>query len=175
MFEAAQRILTGAVDNHVIHGFSLAIGRMDEPLFALCGGRLGGEGSPSVTPDTRYDLDSPTQMMVTAPLFLLALENGLLTLQDPISLYMDAPRDKASLTLLQLFTHTAGLSSGFLLEQEAENIQDAFLPCFASRSSCRRENAAGIPNWAFFFWAECWRMPIECLWTRQLKNIFSRL
>ena len=125
MFEAAQRILTQALEGHVIHGFSLAVGKRDKPLFELCGGKLGGEGTPSVTPDTRYDLDSPTQMMITVPLLLLALENGLLTLRDPLSLYMKVPRDKAGLTLLQLLTHTAGLPSGFLLEQEAETIEDA--------------------------------------------------
>ena len=125
MFEAVQCILAQAVEETIIHGFTLSVGKGDRQLFFAKGGHLGGGESPQVTEHTRYDLDALTQGMVTAPLVLLALEKGLLSLDDSISLYVESPEDKQELTLRHLLSHTGGMTSGFLLEQEAENAADS--------------------------------------------------
>ncbi len=65
------------------------------------------------TLDTRYDLASMTKILAPTMLGLRALEQGRLSLYDPLSLYLDAPADKAGLTILQLMTHTAGFVPSF--------------------------------------------------------------
>lgn len=123
MLEATE-ILKRAIEENVIHGFALAVGKRDKVLCRAVGGTLGGADSPPVTEKTRYDLDALTQLMVTTPLLMLALEKGRLSLSDPLSLYVKAPQDKRGITLWQLLTHMGGLEPSFLLEQETENDED---------------------------------------------------
>ena len=125
MFNSSLEILERAVEENVVHGYALAVGKRDRLLCSMAGGRLGGAGSPPVTEKTRYDLDALTQVMVTLPLMLLALENGRIALNDPISLYVKAPEDKRAITLKHLLCHASGMEANFLLEQEAENRAEA--------------------------------------------------
>lgn len=124
MFQAAEEMLRAEVLEGRCYGYALAVGQGDRVVHKAMGGRLGGPESLPVTEETRYDASSLTEALVAAPLSLLALEKGWLTLSDPISNYLDVPADKRGITLWHLLTHTSGMKSNFLLEQAAENAED---------------------------------------------------
>lgn len=75
--------------------------------------------------DTRFDMASLSKVMATAMIALTALERGELTLSDPLSVFFDAPPDKAGITVFQLMTHTGGFEPAFLLEDEITDPKDA--------------------------------------------------
>lgn len=74
---------------------------------------------------TRYDLASLTKIVSTTMVALRALEEGVLTLDDPLSLYFSAPKDKAGITIRQLMTHTGGFVPDFWLFDETDDPEDA--------------------------------------------------
>lgn len=60
--------------------------------------------------DTVYDLASLTKVLVTGLLASILVEQGRLSLDDPIGRYLeDLSPETASLTIAQLMTHTAGI------------------------------------------------------------------
>jgi CubicO group peptidase (beta-lactamase class C family) len=113
------------------HGYALAVGKEGQPLEAVAGGTLGGAGTAAVTAQTRFDLDQLTQVMVIVPLTLLALERGLLSLTDPISLYVEVPSGKKAITWWHLLTHTSGMEPGILLEVSAVTPEASLRAIFA--------------------------------------------
>ncbi len=125
MFSAAEEMLTREVARGGCSGFGLAVGQGERVLWQSVGGTLGGASGAAATAQTRYDMSSLTEVMVAAPLTLLALEKGWLCLSDPLSAFVSAPADKRDVTLWHLLTHTSGMKSNFLLEDAAENPEDA--------------------------------------------------
>ncbi len=63
------------------------------------------------TPETLFDIGSITKQF-TAAAILKLMENGELSVNDPLSKFFDgAPADKKDITLHQLLTHTSGISA----------------------------------------------------------------
>ncbi|MCI5957716.1 MAG: beta-lactamase family protein [Clostridiales bacterium] len=126
MWKAVDELLLRGVSEGAFPGCAMAAGQGSRVLYTSVHGKLAQGDERSVTHTTRYDVGSLTQVMATVPLMLCALERGLVSLDDPISLWLeDVPADKAGITLLNLLTHTAGMPHDFLLPQEAENAADA--------------------------------------------------
>ena len=125
VFEAVKAILDMEMATGGCYGYSFAVGRESDILYQAWGGDLGGPDTGPADKDTRYDLSCLTETLVGMPLTLLALENGLLSLTDPLSRYVAVPADKKEITLWHLLTHTSGIQSSFLLEPEAEHPGDA--------------------------------------------------
>lgn len=69
--------------------------------------RQGGE---PVGATTRFDLASLNKALVTAPLTMLAVDKGLLRLNDPLSRFFPAPPDKKEITIRHLLSHSSGLA-----------------------------------------------------------------
>lgn len=59
-------------------------------------------------PDTLFDVGSISKQFVATALLQLE-ERGLLSLEDPISKYLDVPRARAQITLSQMLSHRSGL------------------------------------------------------------------
>ncbi len=131
MVRDAKRILEEQVRAGHCHGYALGVARGEGPVKVVTGGSLGGPGTLPVSPQTRFDLDCLTEVLCAAPLCLLAVEMGLLTLSDPVSHYLDLPGDKKDMTLWHLLTHTGGLQPSFLLEPEAVAPEGAVRAIFA--------------------------------------------
>lgn len=74
---------------------------------------------------TRYDMASMSKIMGPTMLALRALEAGKLALEDTLSMFFDAPADKASITVFQLMTHTGGFTPAFWLFEESDDPADA--------------------------------------------------
>ena len=126
MWKAVDELLLRGVSDGAFPGCAMAAGQGSRVLYTSVHGKLAQGDERSVTHTTRYDVGSLTQVMATVPLMLCALERGLVSLDDPISLWLqDVPADKAGITLLSLLTHTAGMPHYFLLPEEAENSDDA--------------------------------------------------
>lgn len=74
---------------------------------------------------TLYDIASLTKVLVTTMLTITALENGKLSLHEPIGNFIiNIPDDKSDLTLLHLLTHTSGLSAHINLSSYLEHDDD---------------------------------------------------
>lgn len=131
MLEAARDLLEREVAAGRCHGYALAVGRGEQPSQTLLGGTLGGAGTAPVTARTRFDMGHLTETMVTVPLTLLALEKGLLSLTDSISLYLEVPPGKKDITWKHLLTHTSGMEPGFLLEGAAQTPRGSLKAIFA--------------------------------------------
>ena len=122
---ADQVVLQGLRDNAYTAACLLA-GQGEKVLFRRAYGRLSLEDdSLRVNEQTRFDVDSLTKPVVTGMLALRALESGRLCLSDKLGSFINAPKDKAEITIAQLLTHTAGFSTGLHLWRQARSAQEA--------------------------------------------------
>lgn len=70
----------------------------------------GGPEGGAQNGKTLYDMMSVTKILVTAPLFHIAMEEGLVSPDDPLGRYFpEAPADKAGIPLWMLLSHCSGL------------------------------------------------------------------
>lgn len=80
-----------------------------KPLLRKGIGERDRAGHERIGPDTGFDIGSITKVFTSAAIFRLE-QDGKLRLTDPLSKYFkDAPPDKASITVMQVVTHSAGL------------------------------------------------------------------
>jgi CubicO group peptidase (beta-lactamase class C family) len=126
MWKAVDRLLEDALNNDLFPGCAFAIGQGDKVLYSKTCGLLAKDDDKAVSDRTCYDVGDLTQVLVTTPLCLTAVEQGLLDPEDTIPRFLpDVPQDKKHITIAQLLTQTSGLSPHFLLQEEARNHQDA--------------------------------------------------
>lgn len=126
MWNAVDRLLEQGLREQLYPGCALAVGQKEKVLYRKTCGTLHPEGGAAVTEKSLYDVGALTQVMVTTPLCLFALENGLLSPDDTIDLFLqNVPQDKKGITIAQLLTQTSGLSPYFLLQEEARSQGDA--------------------------------------------------
>ena len=126
MWRAVDDLLLRSISEGAFPGCAMAAGQGGRVLFTSVHGRLAHGSPKEVTHTTRYDVGALTQVMSTVPLVLHALENGLISLDDPIALWLDnVPEDKREITILNLLTQTSGITPHFLLPDEAQHSRDA--------------------------------------------------
>lgn len=66
--------------------------------------------SDDVNEDTLFDVASTGKILLTTPLILRAIDDGLLSLDDTIDKFFDnVPEDRKNITVKQLLTHTSGI------------------------------------------------------------------
>lgn len=116
-FSFLQPLLASAVSDGAFPAAVAAVGMgSGAPVLAAAG---------AADLDTRFDMASMSKILSPTMLALRALEEGMLTLADPLSRFFDAPQDKAGITVLQLMTHTGGFEPAFWLFEETEDPDDA--------------------------------------------------
>jgi len=95
-------------------------------VFAIsCKGKIS-ENGPDVNADTRYDMASLSKILGPTMIALRAMEDGDLTLYDPITRFFDTvPEDKKDIKIFHLMTHTAGFTPAFWLSETVSNPDDA--------------------------------------------------
>lgn len=126
MWNAVDRLLDQAVEEQLFPGCAIAAGQGDHVLYTHVCGHLVKDGVREVSHATRYDVGALTRVMATMPLCMVAVEEGLFSLDDVIDRFLPhVPEDKKSITLLHLLTQTSGLSPHFLLYEEACSDRDA--------------------------------------------------
>jgi D-alanyl-D-alanine carboxypeptidase len=87
---------------------SIAIVRDGRLAYARAYGAARLDPKLHATPSTRYAIDSVSKEFTAAALLLLA-EQGLLSLDDPVSRWFPQLGDAGAVTLRQLLTHTGGI------------------------------------------------------------------
>ena len=96
-----------------VPGLSIAVVRNGEIIKAQGYGLANVELNVPVTPETIFQSGSVGKQF-TATLAMMLVEEGKLSLDDPISKYIaDAPAIWQGITLRHLMTHTSGLSNTF--------------------------------------------------------------
>lgn len=127
-FEKCALLVKEAVHNRSIPSAALAIGVGNTPYVCESWGvtSFTPEGKP-VSEDTLYDMASMTKIMATGMIALKLLEAGELDLSDSVAKYLgkEVPEDKADISIFHLMTHTSGLPSHFLLEEQIKDPADA--------------------------------------------------
>lgn len=107
--ERAFALLRRGIDEGLMPGAAACIGCRGQMLAAESLGMAALHPEPvPATRQTRYDMASLTKVMATTMVALRFIDDGRITLHDPISRWFDAPPDKRDVTVLQLMTHTAG-------------------------------------------------------------------
>ncbi|HSJ24955.1 MAG TPA: serine hydrolase domain-containing protein [Longimicrobiales bacterium] len=100
-------------------GGALAVGTGARTEFVRAVGRIGWrDASPPVVVDsTLYDLASLTKAMATAVAVLLLVEDGRITLDEPVRRHLPEFEGvwKDSVTWRHLLTHTSGLPPGIVI------------------------------------------------------------
>ncbi len=71
--------------------------------------------------NTLFDMASVTKILATTPLCLLALDKGLLNLEDKITSFYDCNNENDNATIKHLLTHTFGIGHKSVCEQDVTN------------------------------------------------------
>jgi CubicO group peptidase (beta-lactamase class C family) len=96
-------------------GFSgiVSIAHRGRPAEILTAGRIAGEGSRAIAPETRFNLASASKMF-TAVAVAQLVDSGRVRLDDPIGRFVEGLQpEAAAVTVRQLLTHSSGLGNFF--------------------------------------------------------------
>ena len=106
-------LLERAISSHLIAGGVVAIGNRNGILFTTARGQLNGNpGAPLLNERTVFDLASLTKVVATAPAVMKLLDEGRISLLDPLGRWFPEFKGSGSeeITVLNLLTHTSGLT-----------------------------------------------------------------
>lgn len=114
-------LLDSAVSRKLISGGVVVIGNHAGILRTIARGRLNGNpAAPPLTEHTIFDVASLTKVIATAPAVMKLLDQGRISLLDPLSRWF--PEFKGSeITILSLLTHTSGLDDFNLVVKRTMN------------------------------------------------------
>lgn len=112
----AEAEVEAEVNRRAFPGAALAIGRKGQVVVERGIGRVGwSDHESAVDPDrTVYDLASLTKVVGTTTAVMLLVEDGRMSLDDPVGRYLPEWRYglKGQATIRHLLTHTSGLPAG---------------------------------------------------------------
>lgn len=106
-------MLENAIRRGLISGGVVAVGNHTGQLYGTAQGRLYPDaGAPLLSDRTLFDTASLTKVLATAPAIMKLLEQGKISLLDPLTRWFpefeDSNRDE--ITILNLLTHTSGMN-----------------------------------------------------------------
>jgi CubicO group peptidase (beta-lactamase class C family) len=143
--DAAKAQIDAAVEQgiarHLAPAVALVIGTKDEILYARAYGHLTYDpNSPPTSLNTLFDLASVSKAVGTTSATLLLMQDGKLSLDDPVSKYLPAfdTDDKRDIRLRHLISHISGLPSytsaakAEAIRTEGETKYDALIRLIAS-------------------------------------------
>lgn len=105
-------LLDSAVSRKLISGGVVVIGNHAGILRTIARGRLNANpAAPPLTEHTIFDVASLTKVIATAPAVMKLLDQGRISLLDPLSRWFPEFKGSAreEITILSLLTHTSGL------------------------------------------------------------------
>ena len=106
-------LLDRAVSNKLISGGVVVIGNHAGILRTIARGRLNADpAAPPISAHTIFDIASLTKVTATTPAVMKLLEQGRISLLDPLSRWFPEFRGSGpeEITILSLLTHTSGLA-----------------------------------------------------------------
>ncbi|BCS53097.1 serine hydrolase [Geobacter sp. SVR] len=105
-------ILESATNRNLIAGGVVVIGNRDGILYSTARGRLNAnENAPPLNDRTLFDIASLTKVFATTPAVMKLLEEGRISLMDPLTRWFPEfeGTGREDITILNLLTHTSGL------------------------------------------------------------------
>jgi CubicO group peptidase (beta-lactamase class C family) len=112
--EALDALLREAVEAHVFPAAAAEAGNAAGVLWSTAAGAHSFDPyATAATRDTIFDLASLTKVVATTTLAMRAVDDGRLTLDDPVVSWLREWRgdDRAGVTVRDLLTHSAGLAA----------------------------------------------------------------
>lgn len=91
-------------EQNKLHNIAIRVGRGDE---ILCDVYRSAESD--IDQHTLFDMASVTKIIATTSLAFIAIDRGLISLDDKVSKFFDCPADKQELRIFNLLTHTIGI------------------------------------------------------------------
>jgi CubicO group peptidase (beta-lactamase class C family) len=130
-------LLDQAIAKNQIAGGVVVVGNRDGILSTSARGRLNSDpGAPALDERTMFDLASLTKVVATAPAVMKLLDEGKISLSDPLSRYFPEFNDgREQITVLNLLTHTSGLDDVSVSSQQS--MESAIRKAAAERRSMR--------------------------------------
>lgn len=106
---ALEFMVQDAISHRLISGAVLLIGDRQGVLYENAFGKAGFEADANpLTVDTLFDVASLTKVVATAPAIVSLIEQGRISLLDPLSTWFPELEGR-DITVLNLLTHTSGL------------------------------------------------------------------
>ena len=106
-------LLERAVSQGLIGGGVVLVGNREGVIYTTSRGKVGFlADAPTLTERTMFDIASLTKVVATAPAIMKLLEEGRITLLDPLTRWFPEFEDtgREEITILNLLTHTSGLN-----------------------------------------------------------------
>jgi CubicO group peptidase (beta-lactamase class C family) len=106
-------LMERAISNNLISGGVVVIGDHTGILSSTARGRLSARPeAPLLNEQTIFDLASLTKVIATAPAVMKLLDEGRISLQDPLTRWFPEFKgsERENITILHLLTHTSGLA-----------------------------------------------------------------
>lgn len=104
--EKIDRVVQEGLDK-IYPGCVVLVGRPNEVIYQKAYGTLDFQRKTTV--NTVYDLASVTKVVATTTAIMKLFSEGYLHLHDTIGRFLDLPKPKSDITILQLLTHTSGM------------------------------------------------------------------
>jgi CubicO group peptidase (beta-lactamase class C family) len=113
-------LLQRATERRLIYGGVVLVGNTDGTLSVTARGRTDNvRGGLPLDERTIFDLASLTKVVATAPAVMKLLDQGRISLSDPLSRWFPEFRNRRhSITVQELLTHTSGLADRRLLPHQ---------------------------------------------------------
>jgi D-alanyl-D-alanine carboxypeptidase len=135
--ERMQAILDQGIASHGIHGVSATVIFPDGRIWNGVSGK--SHGDVDISPDMVFAIGSITKNVVAA-LTLKLVEEGALTLEDPLSAWLPSyPYVDDSITVRQLLNHTSGIYMYWNNQQIWDDLMAE-----PSRNPTSRQEKAGV-------------------------------
>lgn len=128
-FDPIDRIMSHALDQHLVPGAVIVIGHNGRVVFHKAYGERSLEPSRTpMTEDTIFDMASITKVLATSTAAMELYQEGRFRLNDPVAKYLPefAVNGKEDITIRQLMTHYSGLPPDVDLTQSWTGKQKGF-------------------------------------------------
>ncbi len=99
-----QKALNELINEDIADNIAVCFGIKDNVLGEYYYSRKG-----KINENTRFDMASVSKILATTTITLIALDKGLLRLEDKVSGFFECSAEKADLTVINLLTHTMGI------------------------------------------------------------------
>ncbi|MDR3581616.1 MAG: serine hydrolase [Oryzomonas sp.] len=133
-------LMERAISNNLIAGGVVVIGDHSGILSSTARGRLNANpDAPLLDEQTMFDLASLTKVIATTPAVMKLLDEGKISLTDPLSRWFPEFKgsERESITILNLLTHTSGLAD---FDMSTDQAMETAIRKAASEKSPQRVN-----------------------------------
>ncbi len=110
LWKKIDSLIETGINGKIYPGATLLIGKGNKEVYSREFGKLSkNKNSPEVTIKTVYDIASLTKVVTVVPSIMKLLSDGIISLEDPVYLYLNEFQDRKDILIIHLLTHTSGL------------------------------------------------------------------